>query len=280
MYENRIPSEGINVTRVHPLKQFFQLAIAALVLIIALVFFLQLSGAWLAKRIPFAFELDVMQELDIAFGDDEKHADMVAYLNELALQLSAHMAVPEGMQFRVHYSDDDVFNAFATVGGNLLFYKSLLEKMPNENTLAMVMAHEIAHVVHRDPIASLGGGVVSTLGLLALTGSTGSAGSMLSNAGALTSMQFTRKMESVADEAAVAALHGHYGHVNGSATLFEIFSQQQAVQGHSTDWLDGFASTHPTEENRIQDIHENARANGWSTSGSLTPLPAQFSDWM
>lgn len=91
--------------------------------------------------------------------------------------------------------------------------------MPDENTLAMVMAHEIAHVLHRDPIASLGGGAVSTLALLGLIGREGTelAGSILNNAGIATRVQFTRKMEELADDQAVAAVNALYGHVNGAA---------------------------------------------------------------
>lgn len=280
MYENRQPAEGVNVTRVHPLKQFFQLVVAALVLIVVLVFVLQVSGSWLAKRVPFTFELDVMQELDIPFGSDDANPQMVAYLNELAGRVIQHMPIPEGVVVEVHYSDEDVFNAFATVGGNLLFYKGLLQKMPDENTLAMVMAHEIAHVLHRDPIASMGGGVVSTIALLGLTGSTGTAGTVLSNAGALTSVQFTRKMEELADKAAIAALNGLYGHVNGAAALFQLFKEARGDNAEPASWFEGFASTHPRDADRVRDAEEHARAEGWSTSGELTPLPADFIGWM
>lgn len=280
MYENRQPAEDINVTRVHPLKQFIQLAIAAIVLIVALVYFLQVSGSWMAKRIPFSFEVDVMQELEIPFGDNAAHPQMVIYLNDLAQRVVANMPTPEGVDVIVHYSDDNVFNAFATVGGNLLFYKGLLQKMPDENTLAMVMAHEIAHVLHRDPIASLGGGIVSTVALLGLTGSTGTAGSVLNNAGALTSVQFTRRMEELADEAAIAALNGLYGHVNGASTLFELFGEARGANAEPAGWLEGFASTHPGDADRVQRTQERAQLEGWSVDGELTPLPADFKRWM
>ncbi len=247
-YENRLPEEGINVTRVHPLRQFIQLAIGALVLVVTLIVFLQVSGSWLAKRIPFSFELSVMNELDVDFGDKTGYPEMTAYLNDLAMRVSQHMDLPEDMQVNVHYGKDDVFNAFATVGGNLLFYKGLLEDMPDENTLAMVMAHEIAHVVHRDPVASLGGGVASTLALLALTGGTNMAGSVLNSAGTVTRMSFTRSMETAADESALFALHRMYGHLNGAQALFDMFTQARGEQGRSADMLEGFLSTHPRDQ--------------------------------
>ena len=283
-YENRLPPEGINTSRVHPLKQFMQLAIGAVILVVILVAVLQFSGSFLAKRIPFSYELAVMERLDIPMGEPQKSPDMTRYLNELATRVGAHLPIPEGMSVTVHYDSEDVFNAFATVGGNLLFYRGLLSRMPDENTLAMVMGHEISHVLHRDPIAALGGGVVSTIALLGLTGSagTGMAGQVLNNAGMLTSVQFTRKMEVAADEAALAAVNGLYGHVNGASTLFELFSvaRGKGEKGSRPAWLERFFSTHPRDEDRIGSIARIAAENQWQSEGDLTPLPADFRRWL
>ncbi|MFK7855775.1 MAG: M48 family metallopeptidase [Granulosicoccus sp.] len=281
-YQNRQPKEGINTTRVHPLKQFFQLAIAALVLVVGLVVVLQFTGSALAKHIPFSFELEVMEKLDLPLGSENADPRMAEYLNELGQRISAHLPMPEGMQVTIHYSNDDVFNAFATVGGNLLFYKGLLSSMPNENALAMVMAHEISHVLHRDPVAALGGGVVSTVALLGLTGNagTGMAGRVLSNAGMVTGMQFTRKMEVAADYEALAAVNALYGHVNGAADLFELFKKNRGQTGNAPAWAERFISTHPLDDDRIDAITDRAKAEAWQQEGLLTPLPAEFRKWM
>jgi uncharacterized membrane protein len=66
-YHNKLPPEGINTTRVHPLKQFLQLVIGALVLVVMLVAVLQISGSFIAKRIPFSFETAVVSQLDNPF---------------------------------------------------------------------------------------------------------------------------------------------------------------------------------------------------------------------
>jgi len=261
-YENRQPSEGVNVSRVHPLRRFLQLAASAIILAVLIVVLLQVSGSWLARLVPFQFELSVMQGLDINFGDNEDHPQMASYLDELAQRVASHMDLPEQMQIAVHYNLQDVFNAFATVGGNLMFYLALL--------------------LHRDPVASLGGGVASTLALLALTGSSGSnvAGSVLGNASTITSVKFSKRMESSADEVALAALNSLYGHVNGAAALFEMFSAARGPQPQSSRLLEQFLSTHPLDADRIQAVTEQAVANGWQTDGRLTPLPDEFARWL
>lgn len=283
-YENRLPPEGINTSAVHPLKQFLQLALAALLLVVMLVVFLQYAGAFVARRIPFGYEVRVMDRLDLELGQAQQHPEMTEYLNDLATRLSRAMPLPEDMSLRVHYDSEDVFNAFATVGGNLLFYRGLLSRMPDENTLAMVMAHEISHVVHRDPVAALGGGVASTLALLGLTGNagTGMAGQMLNQAGMLTGVQFTRSMEIAADDAALAAVNTLYGHVNGASTLFELFSARRDSESATVKakWLERFLSTHPLDEDRILRISQHVRDQRWRSDGELTPLPEDFARWL
>jgi len=281
-YQDKQPPEGINTTNEHPLKQFFILLVSAFLLLLIVLFVLQFTGSWIAKRIPFSYEQRVVQQLEVPFGDADAPAEMVAWLNDLAARLIDKMPVPEGMSVTVHYSQEQTFNAFATVGGNLLFYQGILEKMPHENAVAMVMAHEIAHVLHRDPIAGLGGGIASMVALFALTGNagTGMAGDMLQRSGVIASAQFTRRMEELADEAALAAVNALYGHVGGAETLFELISENGDAVDDMPLWLERFASTHPLSSDRIKAISERAKVEGWRVEGDLTPLPKDFQAWL
>ena len=61
-YHNKLPPEGINTTAVHPLKQFIQMVIAAIVLVVLLIAVLQFSGSFLAKKIPFSFETAIVSK--------------------------------------------------------------------------------------------------------------------------------------------------------------------------------------------------------------------------
>ncbi len=257
--------------------------IAAIVLVVLLIAVLQFSGSFLAKRIPFSFETAIVSKVEVPFGDASKHPELTRYLNDLAQRLMANMPIPEGMTVQVHYESEEIFNAFATVGGNLLFYKGLLQEMPNENMLAMVMAHEVSHVLHRDPIAAMGGGVASAIAVLGLTGNagTGPAGSVLNMAGSLTSVQFTRGMELAADSQALAALYSTYGHVGGAAELFELFSEQRGDSSTAlTQWFERFSSTHPLDEDRIERMNNIASEEEWPVNGDITPLPTGFTQWL
>ena len=295
-YENRQPKEGVNVTRHNPLVTLFKLLVSAIVLVVIVVLIVNLLGGKLARFVPYRFESAIMQRVPYDFSSGEMISDSAStanpersaqpielYLRDLAQRVLTHMPFPEGMDVTLHYNADEVFNAFATLDGNVVFYRGLLQQMPHENALAMVMAHEMAHVLHRDPIAGLGGGIASMAALSALAGGVfnNSLGGVLNQTGLLTQMKFTRDMENAADQAAIEAVASMYGHVGGAAALFELLATENGASFEGTpDWLETFVRTHPTDRNRIRAINDAAVESGWSASGELTPLPDGFKDWL
>ena len=88
------------------------------------------------------------------------------------------------MTIQVHYTDLDVPNAFATLGGHIIVTSGLYRRMPSENALAMVIGHEIGHVKARDPISAVGGAVILSLPLAVLSGQGDALGAPARPAGA------------------------------------------------------------------------------------------------
>jgi len=285
-YENRQPAEGINTPPENLLLRFFMLITGALVFIVILYFFLFLLGSWLAQRVSFTSETLLVNSLDIEFtafqGFDEEDQDAVAIeraLNELADKVMAEMPSPKGMEVTIHYVDNDIFNAFATLGGHVFFHRGLLEHMPHENALAMVMAHEIAHVIERHPIKGFGGSVTSGLTLSLLSSYAGTAGNFISASSILTGTSFSRTMESDADALAISAINDVYGHVAGADELFRLLMEQKDDDEATTHWVEKFTSTHPLDKNRVLAISEAAEKNAWLLDGKLTPLPEVLATW-
>ncbi len=293
-YENRLPPEGINVSREHAGLTFLKLLVIAVVLIIVMVVVATLLGGTLAKRVPFHYEEKLMESLQVPLGEagvlpegSDDYADITQWLETLVSELAPSLPVEEGMNFRVNFSCDDAFNAFATLGGQLVFNRGLLRRLPNENAVAMVVAHEMAHVIHRDPIAGLGGGLASMTALLMVTGFSGSgtANTLLGDTGTLTRLSFSRDMENDADRAGLSAVAARYGHTNGADTLFRLLGQvrdDDAGQSfaEARQRLEEFTSTHPLDDSRIAAVNRISRDNGWPVQGDLTPLPDNFHQWM
>ena len=71
-----------------------------------------------------------------------------AALTTLVARLGA--AAGRGIPFDVQVIDIDVTNAFALPGGVILVFDRLVRRARSPDELAGVLAHEMAHVLHRD----------------------------------------------------------------------------------------------------------------------------------
>ena len=267
-YENRPVPEGINVGRTHPLADFAWLLAVVGIVVTLVVLLLSLAAGWLAQQVPFEQEVRWAQVMPVsapaAVQQDERTR---AWLQTLADELVVAHPLPEGMRVQVHYvEDDDVVNAYATLGGNVVVFSGLLRALESENAVAMVLAHEIAHIRHRDPIVALGRGVAVALGLSAMGGmaDSGLAQNMVGNVGLLTVLSFSRRQETRADEDAMVAMQAHYGHLGGADSLFVW------LQAHTGPNVPEFFATHPLTDDRLDRIREAAQG---STGGVPSPLP-------
>ena len=157
-YENPNIPEGINVGTEHPLKDFALLAIGVLGTIVLLIVVLAWSAEYVARFIPFSFEQALIGKFETTLEADDKPAedfeDVQRYLESLTARIVAAENLSEEMSGTVHFVDDVTFNAFATLGGHFVIFRGLLERMPSENALAMVIAHEVAYIKLRDPIVT------------------------------------------------------------------------------------------------------------------------------
>jgi len=269
-YSNPEIPEGINITKEHPLKEFFILTIGVLGAIAVAVVILSLLAEKLAVYVPFSVEQQLIP--DNFFTEiEENNNETAIYLQGLADQLARQIELPEAMQFTIHYSDSSIENAYATLGGNIYIYQGLLDLLPSENTVAMVVAHEMAHVYHRHPIIAMGRGVVIGLLLSAISGLSSDmfVGQVVSDAGVLTLLTFNREQEREADRTALEMLVKHYGHVEGADELFKLLHDRQTDEYERPLFL----STHPLSDERIVNIGEYAKEMGWTLTGETTPLP-------
>ena len=271
-YHNPQPPEGINVSQTHPLLDFLRL-LGGLLVIAAIVFVaLALLADKVAKYVPFGKELEISSR----FADDfPAPGPTSAYLQDLADRVVAAQELPAGMRIRMHYVDSSTVNAFATLGGNVIFFRGLIGKMPSENALAMVISHEIAHVKLRHPISTFGRGLAIGIVVAMVSAGSGSdiVGRTLGNAGLLTALTFSRSQESAADADALRTLARMYGHVAGADEVFTLLQKESA---RGTGNLPAVLRTHPLDQDRIDAIARIAAANGWPMQGPTQPLPEEI----
>lgn len=267
-FENPEIKEGINVSNEHPLKEFVQLTIGVIVLTALVITVLHFTAGYFATKIPFSFERKLVDHIDLL---DVESSPQQQYLQQLANDLVLLMDMPEDVQITVHYSDEEVINAFATLGGHVFFYKGLIDRLESEDALAMVMAHEIAHVKHRHPIVAMGKGLTLAALAASVSGVSGSgAGETLIgqslNVGLL---KFSRDQETQSDKSAAYALQQKYGHISGAEELFSVFSEFQSDSLFSPP---EFFSSHPHTEDRWITLVKLAKSEHWQMNGNSTQL--------
>ena len=273
-YSNPKIPEGINTTDEHPLKEFFILSVGVLGLIFTAVIILSLLAETLAVYVPFEIEQDLIPEMWTQIEsttESETSNQTREYMQSLSDRLAVHMQLPEKMEITVHYVEDDIVNAFATIGGHIFIYQGLLNQLHSENALAMVIAHEMAHVHHRHPIIAMGRGVVIGLLLSAISGASSDlfVGQVVNETGLIAMLTFNRDQEREADITALNAVNGLYHHVAGTNDLFKALMQAHPDEIEPPVFL----STHPVTQDRIDDLIEYARDKGWDTDTELTPIP-------
>jgi len=190
------------------------------------------------------------------------------YVRNLGGALAAGMDVPSELQLRFIVVDSATVNAFTTLGGYVFVMEGLLQEMNDENSLAMVLAHEIAHAVNRDPLASASRGLLLQVMVSTLRGNGGIDPSATADRGfGLMLNAYSREQEAAADRLALEAINEYYGHVGGAMQAFEALRAT-----HGDEKMPEILSSHPDIAGRIATLTALATERGWN-AGTTVPYP-------
>ena len=272
-------TEEVNVTPVNPLVNLAYL-MATVTFVGALIYgSLGLVASRLAVRIDPKTEENIGAAVTAAIpfkaaADDSR----VAYLEDLLAELEAD--VPKTTlgeatypPLKVSILDTEVENAMVTAGSYLFVTDGLLQNVESENELAFVLAHELGHLQHRDPLRAMGRSLVwvtlsSLLGL-------GQGGDTVAGMVNLADLSYSRGQETAADDYALELIVTRYQHAGHSFGFF------QRAQAEEHDWgalskVAEWQQTHPLTSDRIRRLERTLDQKGWATTGTATPLPEQI----
>ncbi|MGF1477000.1 MAG: M48 family metallopeptidase [Geminicoccaceae bacterium] len=240
------PPNSVNARRTGHFKEFLLLLVAlagGFGLLLAAVF---LVGQWLGPMVPFAWEKRLGGAVSAELGT-EGSGQIRTELEQRAATLVRVMDLPEPVSVTVHYDRGRTVNAFATFGGNIVVFRGLIDAMPDDRALDFVLAHEIAHVRHRDVMRAIGGRALLGIALSLLFGDTGLVGSLVGGASELGALSYGRSREAAADRAALEALCRLYGDGRGFTGAFQALSE-----AHGETFVPALLSTHPDPQARIE----------------------------
>jgi beta-barrel assembly-enhancing protease len=171
-----------------------------------------------------------------------------------------------------------VMNAFAVPGGKLYFYTGLMKYLNNAANLAGVLAHEMAHVDRRHSSQQLSKVYGFDFVINALLGEDKSNFEEIASnlATGLVALQFSRSDEYEADEYSIKYMADtEYYHPKGIAGFFE----QLKADGHTAQTFE-FLSTHPSDDNRLDNIDAVWRGLGSPTGEYFESEYADFKNNM
>lgn len=180
-------------------------------------------------------------------------ASVISYMNKHKMGKRI-----QGYQWEFNLVDDKTVNAWCMPGGKVMVYTGLLGVTQNEDALAVVMGHEIAHAVARhgnermsQMLMAQAGGIALSVALQNQNAQTRGMFEQAYGLGATVGviLPFSRLHETEADKLGLifAAMAGY--------DPKEAPKFWQRMSAKSNGKTPEFLSTHPSDQKRIQDLN-------------------------
>ena len=197
------------------------------------------------------------------------------YLENLIYRLATNSQL-EDRRIDLVIVDNPTINAFAVPGGVIGVHNGLLIWAENEDELATVLAHEIAHLSQRhfsrgvefqqklQPLALAG--MLASLVLMATAGGDAGIAAMSATQAAAqdSALSYSRGNEQEADRIGMQTMVDAGMDPHAAPAMFECMLQ--ATRYSSSEQIPEFLRSHPLSENRIADTRNRARNYPKSTS--------------
>jgi len=187
-------------------------------------------------------------ENDLKLSSNPYEIERVASIGKMVA------AVSDRLDLEYHFGviEDEQLNAFALPGGYIYVNTGLLE-IVDDNELACVLAHEVAHIAAKHGVKAMQAalGYDLFLGIVFAKSKYQNLrlfGSVLFD---LVHMKYSREDETLADRVGIKYAHKAGYNPGGIITFFEKLKAQKDKTGGG-EWL-LFLRSHPTTEQRIAD---------------------------
>jgi len=226
------------------------------------------ADAVLSKNEENRFGRAIMAQIRLS-GQVVEDPLMTEYINEIGDRIAAQTNDGDH-SFEFFIVEDQRINAFALPGGYIGVHTGLIEATRNEDELAGVLAHEVAHVTQRHIARSIHASqrqsLISTalmLGALVAGVAGGDAdvvqaGMAVAQGTAVQSqINFTRSNEHEADRIGIGALYDAGYDPHGMASFFEVMSRLQPASPELR--APEFLRTHPVTTARIAEARNRAQ---------------------
>ena len=225
--------------------KIFSIVAVIVVLLLCLYFYIIPAAADVfASNLPVSYEVDLGNKIyNQIIANDTIDTLETNLVNRFANQIDFKSDFP--IQITVVHSHE--INAFATPGGHIIIYDSLLNEIENPDELAGLLSHEATHIKERHSLRAISSDLSRSLFLsIIFHDRNGISSVIVNNANMLNSLRYSREMERVADEGAVKIMLDNNIDPDGMVQLLNLLKKEDKNHNVAT-----YLSTHPATDERI-----------------------------
>ncbi|RYY18035.1 MAG: M48 family metallopeptidase, partial [Chitinophagaceae bacterium] len=200
---------------------------------------------WIGERVAVRFS----KEREISLGD-QMYRSIISNSKVDQHKTSVLNKFYNALQYKVSYPvkitviQSDEVNAFAIPGGHIVVYDGILEGMKTPGELAALLGHEASHIQLRHSLRNIFRSMARKMFLLiVLGGDAGIAGYLADRADDLKGLQYSRELETEADNSGITLMRNSGLDPAGMLQLMNLLAKEGA--GKETSAL---LSTHPVFE--------------------------------
>ncbi len=185
-----------------------------------------------------------------------------AYVNSIGQQL-ASKSHRNNINYTFTILDDPSVNAFALPGGYVYITTGLMAYLNSEGELAGVIGHEIGHVTARHGVQQASAGMATSVLIDLITKQSGGDSKLFNTLGTAALNGYGRKHELQADRLGAEYLARVGYSPNNMIDVISVLKAQELYssrqQGGSGSSYHGLFSTHPSNDQRLQEVINAAK---------------------
>jgi beta-barrel assembly-enhancing protease len=208
---------------------------------------------WVGEKVA----TNTSKEWEINLGERMHQSMMNTYKIDSTRTTLINSFVKE-LHYDLHYPvtitvvESNEINAFAVPGGHIVVYRPIISKMTQPEELVALLSHEISHIELRHSLRNIFRSMARKMFLMMIFGNeSGLAGFLVNNADNLKALEYSRALETEADDHGMDLMILSKVDPAGMLSLMKML--QKETEGKQPA---GFLNTHPVFKNRIENINK------------------------
>ncbi|MBO9205100.1 MULTISPECIES: M48 family metallopeptidase [Niastella] len=221
--------------------------IILLLLLATYIWLVPVLGENMANRFSKQSEISMGEQMYQSVKSQYRiDSQKTAILNEFYKQLHYNVGYPVS----ITVVESNEMNAFAIPGGHIVVYDAILDRMKTPEELAALLGHEASHIALRHSLRNIFRSMARQMFLSVIVGDqSGIASVVVNNADALKGLQYSRSLETEADDNGLQLMVKNNINPQGMRRLMQLL-QKESGGGEPA----AFLSTHPVFKDRIKNI--------------------------